>query len=187
MEISKKELQSIITQAVESAIAALEKRHFIVDEKPKEKSAYAKTESLLYNYRGFQRVVEARMKEIEEIKQYGVPQKSKSIVEWGGSTGGTVQGLATPDETVESAVGKILASVEEVVGVLNMLDTYLATLKTDPYYAILELRYFEGRTQEDIACEFGCSQVTISNNKRRLINDLAMKLFPNDVVRDLMK
>ena len=90
MEINKKELQSIITQAVESAIAELEKRHFIVDEKPKEKSAYAKTESLLYNYRGFQRVVEARMKEIEEIKQYGVPQKSKSIVEWGGSTGGTV-------------------------------------------------------------------------------------------------
>ena len=66
MEINKKELQSIITQAVESAIAALEKRHFIVDEKPKEKSAYAKTESLLYNYRGFQRVVEDRMKEIED-------------------------------------------------------------------------------------------------------------------------
>ena len=187
IQLSKKDLQSIITQAVESAIAALEKRHFIVDEKPKEKSAYAKTESLLYNYRGFQRVVEARMKEIEEIKQYGVPQKSKSIVEWGGSAGGTVQGLSTSDETVESAVRKIMASVEDTVHVISMIDRYMGELRKDPYYDILEMRYFEGRTQEDIALTMGCSQVTISNNKSRLVKELAMRIFPDQAIRECMQ
>ena len=59
-------------------------------------------------------------------------------------------------------------------------------LKSDPYYKILEMRYFEGRTQEDIALEFGVTQVTISTNKSRLVKALAMRLFPDQVIGEML-
>ena len=50
---------------------------------------------------------------------------------------------------------------------------------------MLPYRYFEGRTQEDISNEFGVSQVTISKNISRLIRELSMRLFPEQVVGEL--
>ena len=71
--------------------------------------------------------------------------------------------------------------------VISMIDRYMGELRKDPYYDILEMRYFEGRTQEDIALTMGCSQVTISNNKSRLVKELAMRIFPDQVIRECMQ
>ena len=98
-----------------------------------------------------------------------------------------MHGLVLEEESVEAAVRTVERSVQGTVQAIALIDKCMAALKDDPYYEILEMRYFEGRTQEDIALYFGCSQVTISNNKNRLVRELAMRLFPNQVIDEYMK
>ena len=76
--------------------------------------------------------------------------------------------------------------MQGTVQAIALIDKCMAQLRNDPYYGILEMRYFDGRTQEDIALEFGCSQVTISNNKNRLVRELSMRLFPNQAINEMM-
>lgn len=151
-----------------------------------EKTAYQKTEQLLYNYNNFKRIIKERELEIENLRKYGVPKRSTSIVEYS-SHGNTVGGIVLPEESVESAIRNVQASVQATVQALALIDKCMETLKPDPYYQILEMRYFESRTQEDIAEYFGCSQVTISKNKSRLVRELSLRLFPNQSIAELMK
>ena len=88
---------------------------------------------------------------------------------------------------MESAVHRIKASVQDTVQAIALIDKCMGQLKNDPYYKILEMRYFEGRTQDDIALEFNCSQVTISKNKGRLVRELSMRLFPNQAVGEMLE
>lgn len=191
MQIDKQcmlELSELVANAV---VSALKKENVLgnsntptVENKKAEKSAYAKTEALLYNYKGFQKIVREYMDEIENIRKYGVPKRSGSIVEYSPHTGSVGQ-LMTTEETVESAVHNIECTVQGTVQAIARIDKCMAALRTDPYYRILELRYFDGRTQEDIALEFNCSQVTISNNKNRLVRELSMRLFPDQVINEM--
>lgn len=196
MQIEKSEMIELAELVATSVVTALEKKGLIggtttnntVVNKPahSERSAYSKAEQLLYNYRNFKRIVQERMLEIEDIKKYGVPQSC-------GSGGERVQasrtnvGIVLPEESVESAIRAVQASVEGTVQALALIDKCMAALKQDPYYKILEMRYFDGRTQEDIALEFGCTQKTISINKSRLVKELALRLFPNQVIDEYMR
>ena len=194
MQIEKNELQELIQSVVKETITQLglvngganANSSGAAESKPKEKTAYQKTEQLLYNYRAFQKIVKERMDEIEDIKKYGVPKKSGAIVEYGGNVGGTPRGIVLPEESVESAVQRIMDSVQDTVAAISLIDKCMAQLRSDPYFCILEMRYFEGRTQEDIAYQLKCSQVNISKNKGRLVRELSMRLFPNQVIEELM-
>jgi DNA-directed RNA polymerase specialized sigma subunit len=184
MQIDQSTLETITQLVVKTTIKTLEDKGLIKSDK-KERSAYQKTEQLLYNYNGFKRVVEDKLKEIEEIKQYGVPTKSKSITQFGGASG-TVQGIVLDEESVESAVRTRLASVQDTVHVISNIDKCMQKISTDQYFDILEMRYFEDRTLEDIAVYYGCGVATISRNKNRLVKELALLLFPNEVVNEIV-
>lgn len=188
--LKEDDLELIIAKAVDVGITrmidTLESRGVLIPQTKKQPTAYQKTETLLYNYRKFIKIVEERYAEIEEIKKYGVPKKGAAVVEYGGKSG-TVHGIVLPEESVESAVHERLRSVQDTVQVINLIDKCMDALRKDPYYKILEMRYFEGRTQEDIALVFNVSQVTISNNKNRLVRELAMRLFPSQVAQEMLK
>ena len=77
-------------------------------------------------------------------------------------------------------------SIKETVHMVEMIEKGLDALSTDPYCKILEYLYFEGRTQEDVALDFKCSQVSISYHKKRLVQKLSIYLFPDQVVKDIM-
>lgn len=189
MQIDKQTMVELAEIISKSVVNALEERGLVgkankLKVPMNEKSAYAKTEALLYNYKGFIRIVEERMKEIDDLRKYGVP-KSCAVTEFV-NKGGYPQGIVLESESVEAAVHNVERSVQDTVQVINMINKCMSALKSDPYYKILEMRYFEGRTQEDIALEFNCTQQTISNNKSRLVRELAMRLFPNQVVKEMV-
>ena len=187
MKLDKSNMDELVILISTAVVKILKDEGLVAAASRKEeKTAYQKTEQLLYNYNGFKRIVADKMREIEEIRAYGVPQKSTSIVEYSPGSG-IVQGTVLPEESVENAVQSVEASVQVTVQALALIDKGMASLKTDPYYKILEYRYFDGRTQEDIAVEFNCSQVTISNNKSRLVRELSMRLFPDQVVNEMFK
>lgn len=150
-----------------------------------EKSAYAKTEALLYNYNNFVRIIRDKEHEIEDLYMHGVPQKCGAVGERVQSS--PVQtGIVLPEESVEAAVRNIRESMTGTLNAINLINKGMATLKNDPYYCILEMRYFEGRTQEDIAVELKCDQATISRNRSRLVKELSMRLFPNQYVDEII-
>lgn len=190
LDISKQSMMEMADLVAVSVVNALKENGIIgnVESKPKntEKTAYQKTEQLLYNYRNFQRIIQERKLEIEEIKLYGVPKQCGAVGERVQSSH-VQSGIVLEEESVENAVHRINCAIQPTVQAINLIDKCMAALSNDPYYRILELRYFEGRTQEDIALEFGVSQVTISNNKNRLVRELAMRLFPDQVIHEMMK
>ena len=188
MQIDKRTIQDISAAVSEAVVNALEKRGLVGKSSTKaisEKTAYQKTEALLYSYNNFKKIVAERKLEIEELRKYGVPKSCGAGGERVQSSR-NVQGIVLPEESVEAAVCRIERSVQETVNVINMINKCMEALKSDPYYLILEYRYFEGRTQEDIATIFGVSQVTISNNKNRLVRELAMRIFPGQVVEEML-
>lgn len=182
----KLELAELIAGAV---VKALESKGMFgtPQAKPKsEKTAYQKTEQLLFNYIGFKRIIAERQQEIIDLRTYGVPGKSASIVQYSPKSG-TVNGTVLPEESVEAAVRTVEASVQGTVQAVALIDKCMAALKGDPYYEILEMRYFEGRTLEDIGVYFGCDHTTISRNKSRLVRELSMRLFPDEVTKEMMR
>lgn len=190
MQITKSEMLEFADIIAKSVVTTLEQRGLVTaqsaNEKPRctEKSAYAKTETLLYNYNGFKRVIEERQQEIEDLRKYGVPNK-RGVNEYV-QKGGMPHGIVLDEESVDSAIRSVQASVEGTVQAISLIDKCMDALKSDPYYCILEMRYFEGRTQEDIADHLGCSQVTISKNKNRLVKELSIRLFPHQAIQEMM-
>lgn len=183
LEISELVAQSVVKALIDNGLVGASANR---KTKQSEKSAYQKTEQLLYNYNGFKKIVAEKQLEIEELRKYGVPDKSLSIVEYTPNGGGVVQGTVLRDEAVESAVQKINCAVQRTVQVIAMIDRGMAALANDPYYKVLEMRYFEGRTHEEIGFQLNCDQSTISRNKSRLVKELALRLFPDEVVSEYM-
>ena len=198
MEITRNELEQMIQEAADKAVATATATNSLENpivycgstagENPPEnkRSAYAKTESLLYNYKNFKRIVEQKLEEIRTIQECGVPQRSKSIVQWSG-VHGSPQKILLPSESVESAIRSVHASVEKILWAVGLIEANMKAIESDPYYPILEMRYFNGYTQEQIALELGCSQVTVSKNKKRLVRELAMRMFPEQVIDEMLR
>ena len=180
--------QSILKIA-EAVVDVLEKRGLVVgnvQSKPKinERSTYAKTEALLYNYVGFKKIIHDVEQEIEEIRVHGVPQKKNPFCDYVQTS--NVPQIVTVDEAVDAAINVLITNVQQTVDAVQLIDKSMKTLEYDPYYKVLEMFYFEGRTQEDIAVEFGVSQVSISKNKSRLVRELSMRIFPGQTVEEML-
>jgi RNA polymerase sigma factor (sigma-70 family) len=186
MQIDKSDLEQIINLVVQNTIKVLEDKNLLKPQSANEKTAYQKTEQLLYNYRGFCRIIQESQQEIEDLKRYGVPGTCGGVKEYT-NKGGMPQGLVLDEERVECAIRSVQERVQGTVQAIALIDKCMNSLRNDPYYNILEMRYFEGRTQEDIALDYGVSQVTISNNKNRLVRELSMRLFPNQVVAEILQ
>ena len=187
--MDKNELKELISLTVKETLLALKSENLfgeVKKTKVQEKNAYQKTEQLLFNYLGFKKIVEERKQEIEELRMFGVPGKSASIVQFQGHTGSVSQ-IVLPEESVEAAVRSVEASVQDTVAAIALIDKCMAALSNDPYYKILEMRYFEGRTLEDIGSYFKCDHTTISRNKSRLVKELSMRIFPNQTIGEMMR
>lgn len=65
------------------------------------------------------------------------------------------------------------------------IESAMGTIKSDYYYEIIALYYFERMTREEVAEHFNTSETTISRNKKRLIDKLSAVLFSDDLIYDL--
>ena len=79
----------------------------------------------------------------------------------------------------------LLKKAVEKVDCIQALDKALQELSDDEYYEIIPLIYFEHRSREYIAEYFDVSVTTISRQKKRLINNLSILLYPNDFINAL--
>lgn len=68
---------------------------------------------------------------------------------------------------------------------LTKVDEALAALDGDDYSGLIQMIYEEGKTREECAEFYGVEPVTISRNKRRLVERIKNIIFSDDVIREL--
>ena len=74
---------------------------------------------------------------------------------------------------------------EYTVKLVAKIDEALKTIENDPYYDVIRMFYFENKTREHIALDFNTSVTTISRNKTKLLNQLKLILFSDEVIYEL--
>ena len=182
--MSKKTLDkvtlTVINETVSTAILEMKRQGMVKDNV---KTPFQKTEQLLYNYQAFKRVVKDKTLEIENIRANGLPQKSKSITSYAGDEGLMV--VKSEMELVDEKIAEIEASIAATKKFIGVLDDALDALRDDKYFEIIPLKYFEGKTYEEISEIMGVDISTVSRNKNRLINELKIKLFSDEVLFEI--
>ena len=67
------------------------------------------------------------------------------------------------------------------------IDEALETIKNDNYFGLIHYRYFENKTFEQIAEIYDCQSKNVSKQRSKLIRKLASKLFPEDVLKEIIR
>ena len=68
---------------------------------------------------------------------------------------------------------------------VSMIDDALQSISDDPYYKIIELKYFDGWTHEQIAEYFDVQPAAISKQRTKLINRIRAGIFSDDFISEL--
>jgi len=169
-------VNEIIEKTAQAVVSELKNNGLLKDRK---QTPYQKTETLLYNYNDFKEAVEDKYKQIETIQEEGVPKKSASITSFSGEQ---VTYVKSEAEKAEEMIYAIEQSIQVTCKFINVIDAALDSLSNDPYFEIIPMKYFEGKTREDIAGFFDCDVKTVSRNKNRLINKLQIRLFSDEFI-----
>lgn len=145
----------------------------------KEISTYKNTESLLYKYNDLKESIKDREEEINEIATVGLRGKSKSIFK-------IPEGSHIDSEDIEQdVINGIIKDIKKTQVVINRVDRVLKKFENDKYIDIIKLKYFEKKTQQELADYFAKDPATIWRNNKRLINEIKVYLFPNDVITEI--
>ena len=162
------------------AVLEAKRQNLLVDGK---QSPFQKTETLLFNYNNFVSVIQEKEEQIEELRQFGLRQKSCSITSFSGNTG--MIEVQSDAEKVEEKIEMIEFSISTTKNFIKIIDDALDALKDDQYFDIIQMRYMEGCSREEIAEHFDCDVKTITRNKNRLINLLQIRLFSDQVIQQI--
>lgn len=69
---------------------------------------------------------------------------------------------------------------------VRKITNALEHIKGEPYYELIELKYFKGWSLEKIAEYFGVNVSVISKRRIKLINQLRPIIFSDDFIRELI-
>ncbi|WP_099329094.1 hypothetical protein [Clostridium paraputrificum] len=150
----------------------------------REISYYRKVEILLYNYSSLKDAIEDKVQAIEDLKNYGLQEKSKSIVAYSRGSG------KSEGDRYTELVEKYNIEKIETERELKRIDNALDKIRDDKYYKIIELKYLADEeekisTDEKLAEKLECDRKTIARNRKRIINKLTTILFPESI-REIM-
>lgn len=173
-------------EIISLVIDELEKRSII----KKNCSTYKNTERILYDYPKLKESIKDRKEQIKEYKEFGLPNKSKSITVYSKTNGPRKD----TEDLLEQTVKSLTKDIYKTEVVIKFIDRVLDRFKNDPYISIIHLYYFEGKTHEQIAEVFdkkstsakSIAATTIANNKYRLVKELQKYIFPNDYLYQLL-
>lgn len=68
---------------------------------------------------------------------------------------------------------------------VEMIENALQDVSDDPYFEIIELKYFKGWTHEQIAEYFDVQPAAISKQRTKLINRIRAGIFSDDFISEL--
>jgi hypothetical protein len=174
-ELSAKTLQlldGIINTAVRRALDA-----GFVRAQHHQKDLYQQTERRLRRYPTLILNIERYQETIDDLKREakmpGGTRRSKDIVMMQAS------GVRlTPEEILEGRLISVEHKKKIDADEVRELEHALSIVQDDPYFRIIELKYFgEDLTDDQISQQIKCDQSTTSRNKKRLMNIVVDALY----------
>lgn len=173
-------IDNTVKKTVAESVAELKRQNLIVEGR---QTPFQKTETLLFNYNQFKAAIKDKEEQILEIKEMGLAKKSAAFSTYSGNMGYVE--VKSESEKAEEKIERIELSIKTTKNFIKIIDDAIDTLKDDPYYELIDMRYFKGRTREEIAEYFDCDVSTVNRNKNRLINLLQIRLFSDEVIQQI--
>lgn len=174
----KSKMQELIAEAVEEKIEEVGRR--LISEWRKAQKNWTKlTMKRLYSYPILQNNIERYKLDIEDIRREDM-EKSKSIVEFYTHSGGGEK----PDlEELRAAKIRIVEmKIDRDQQEINEIEAALAIIRDDPYYAIIDLKFFQKWDVDKIAETISCSTATIPRQLGRLLDIVNISLYGADAL-----
>ncbi len=114
---------------------------------------------------------------LEELEEYGLHGHSNDIIRFQRS------GRCVSDEDVLAAlIQDMKATIAATEFEIQRIEEALALLSEDEYFEIIELKYFKGKKDDDIAEALHCDPRTVRRNKNRLVEKISVRLYGVDAV-----
>ena len=164
------------TDIIKIVLVELEKRGLI----KQNDNTFKNVELLLYNYEAIKDSIKEREEQIKDLKTYGIKEKSSSITM-------IVENVQkqSKSELIDNAIESLQQHIFRTKVFIKYIDKVIKKLEKDEYYPIIKLKYFKGKSIEEIAEILKKDSSTISRNKNRLINELKPLLLPNEVISNI--
>ena len=147
------------------------------------KDLYHETESALKNYAYNKIMIEKNDKRIKEILEKGLTnQIKKTTMER--VSGGKVEYKGVPEkeiDTIEYLQKENMKLEKRIIRIENALEC----IKNEPNYKILEMRYFNKYTLEEIEIETGLSIKTIRNHLKKMVKILQNLIFQEILLQEI--
>lgn len=180
MKNNLKVIETTAKMTANEVVSQLRKQGLL---KNSRQSPFQKTETLLYNYNNFKSAIDDKIEQINEIKQVGIRKKSNSIKTFSGSQ--QTYEMKSDSDKADEKIESIEQSIQTTKNFIKIIDGAIDMLKDDPYFDIIRMKYFEGKSRECMAEYFEVDVSTISRNKNRLINLLQIRLFSDEVIHQI--
>ena len=136
------------------------------------KDVFKATEKRLYAYPVLQAKIKDDEEMLEEIEQYGLRGRSKSITRF------IKSGIRLePDEIKEAVMLDLRATIDGDKYEISRIDKAIEQIADDEYREIVRYKYFEQKTDEEIADLMHCAPRTVRSHKSRLVGRLSVFLY----------
>jgi RNA polymerase sigma factor (sigma-70 family) len=149
------------------------------------KSSYKSTEKILYSLNVLPEAVKLIDEEVkkleEEAKGIAIPTAKSNSLILNERNNTYVYG----DETLETRISELKQISVKAKSQVRLVKNALKKIEEDKWYDIIQMYYFDGMKIEAIAEELDCSVSTISDNKKRLMNELKVYIFPDTFIEEL--
>lgn len=171
-EAKQVNIEKIIEQAVNKAV----KETMLLgaeQAKTEGKNIFKQTERRLYAYSELRNNIAKYTLDIQDLRRED-PGRSRDIASF--STNGS--GVKFSDEEIQEARIMLLQrKIYRDKTEIDEIDFALQPVKDDEYYPIVTMKYFEQKTDEEIAEKIACDPRTVRRNKSRLVRTVAVKLY----------
>lgn len=148
----------------------------------KQLTPFQKTEKLLSELVLLKGAIDSKNMLIEDLKKEGILIQKKE-------TGVNVQAskiYLSELEKVENRIEKLKEEIVRIENVISMVERALDTIKNDKYYKIIEMKYFDDLTFEFIAEKLNISVITAKRHKNKMIRQLQLIIFSDDVIKNIL-
>lgn len=136
------------------------------------KDVFKATEKRLYAYPVLQAKIKDDEEMLEEIEQYGLRGRSKSITRF------IKSGIRLePDEIKEAVMLDLRATIDGDKYEISRIDKAIEQIADDEYRDIIRYKYFEQKSEDEIADLMHCAPRTVREHKSRLVGRLSVFLY----------
>ena len=150
--------------------------------KEKQLTPFQKTEKLLSELSLLKGAIDSKNMLIEDLKKEGITIQKREI----GVNVQSSKAYLSELEKVENRIEKLQEEILRMENIVNMVERALETIKSNKYYDVIRMKYFEELTFEHIAEKLNISVITAKRYKNKMIRQLQLVIFSDDVIKNIL-